>query len=85
MARMTRTQVSLEEKQYLFVKKEAARQGKSLSAIVRDLIEGRMTAQVSDGPRLGDIVGFFSGGGLEGLDHDHYLYGWPKRSAEPDA
>lgn len=82
---MTRTQISLEDKQYLYLKREAAAGGTSLSAVIRGLIDSRMCAQSAEGPRLEDITGFFSSGGLEGVDHDHYLYGWPKRSAEPDA
>lgn len=85
MGHMTRTQISLEHKQYRYVKNEAAARGTSLSAVIRDLIETHMGAQSLEGPRLEDMTGFFSGGGLEGVDHDHYLYGWPKRSAEPDA
>jgi hypothetical protein len=84
MVRMTRTQISLQEDHYLFVKAEAARQGKSLSAIIRDLIENCMKAHESDGPRLDEIVGFFSGGGLEGMDHDHHLYGWERRSTDTE-
>jgi hypothetical protein len=82
---MTRTQISLEDKQYLHVKRQASARGSSLSAVIRELIETHMGAQGAEGPRLEDMTGFFSGGGLEGVDHDHYLYGWPKRSAEPDA
>ncbi len=85
MARMTRTQISLEEEHYLFVKNEAVRQRTSLSAVIRKLIESSMGAQAGRGPRLEDMTGLFPGGGLEGIDHDHYLYGWPKQSAEPDA
>jgi hypothetical protein len=85
MARMTRTQISLEDKQYLYVKRQASARGSSLSAVIRDLIDSDMGAQCAEGPRLEDMAGLFSGGGLEGVDHDHYLYGWPKRSAEPDA
>lgn len=85
MPRMTRTQISLEERQYLFVKNEAAVRGTSLSGVIRELIEGRMRARDSESPRLDDIVGFFSGGGGEGIDHDHYLYGWQKHSTEPGA
>jgi hypothetical protein len=82
---MTRTQISLEDKQYLYIKRVAVARATSLSAVIRELIESHMAAQSAEGPRLEDMTGFFSGGGLEGVDHDHYLYGWPKRSAEPDA
>jgi hypothetical protein len=83
MAHMTRTQVSLDEQQYLFVKRQAALRGMSLSAVVRELIAQQMAVRSAEEPRLDDVVGFLSSGGLEGLDHDHYLYGWPRRSAEP--
>jgi hypothetical protein len=82
---MTRTQISLEDIQYLYLKTQAAARGSSLSAVIRDLIDSDMGAQRAEGPRLEEMAGLFSGGDLEGVDHDHYLYGWPKRSAEPDA
>jgi len=85
MTRMTRTQISLEEKHYLFIKTEAARRSTSLSAVIRELIESRMGERILEGPRLEDMMGFFSSGGLEGIDHDHHLYGWPRRSSEPSA
>jgi hypothetical protein len=42
MARMTRTQITLEEDEYLFLKSEAAHRGSSLSSVVRDLVRERM-------------------------------------------
>lgn len=81
MARMTRTKISLDENQHLYVKTEAAAHGTSLSAVIRELIDRQMAARGADGSRLDEMVGFFSSGCLEGVDHDHYLYGWPKRSA----
>jgi hypothetical protein len=78
MARMTRTQISLDERQYQFLKREASLTSMSLSAIVRALIDERLAAQATSAPRLADAFGFFSSGASEGLDHDHYLYGWPR-------
>lgn len=43
MARMTRTQITLEEDEYLFLKSEAADRGTSLSSVVRELVRGRMS------------------------------------------
>ncbi len=42
MARMTRTQITLEEDEYLFLKSEAAERGTSLSSVVREMVRGRM-------------------------------------------
>jgi hypothetical protein len=82
MARMTRIQISLDESQHLYVKTEAAVRGTSLSAVIREFIDRQMIARNAEGPRLDEMVGFLSSGGLEGVDHDHYLYGWPKRSGD---
>jgi Ribbon-helix-helix protein, copG family. len=78
----TRIDISLDENQCHFLKKEAAARGVSLSAVIRRLIDRQMIARNIEGPRLDDMVGFISSGGLEGVDHDHYLHGWPKRSAD---
>ena len=42
MARMTRTQITLEEDEYLFLKNQAAKTGSSLSSVVRGLVRARM-------------------------------------------
>lgn len=81
---MTRIDISLDENQRHFLSKMAAARGISLSAVIRELIDRQMIARNTGGPRLDDMVGSISSGGLEGVDHDHYLYGWPKRSADSD-
>jgi hypothetical protein len=82
MGRMTRTQISLDEQQYVYVKGEASSRGVSLSAVIRELIDHHRAERSREGPRLDDLVGFLGSDGLDGIDHDHYLYGWPRRSAE---
>ena len=42
MARMTRTQITLEEAEYRFLKTQAAASGVSFSAVVRGLVRDRM-------------------------------------------
>ena len=40
---MTRTQITLEEDEYLFLKSQAAQTGASLSSVVRGLVRARMS------------------------------------------
>ena len=44
----------------------------------------QLTAQGAEEPRLEDMTEPFCGGGLEGVDHDHYLYRRPKRAGARD-
>ncbi len=71
---MTRTQISLEEGQYRFLKREAARRESSLSSIVRELVEELMRGAEEDGPSILSIRGVFSDGRVSGQDHDRILY-----------
>lgn len=70
---MTRTQISLEEGQYRFLKREAARRESSLSSVVRELVEGLMRRAEEGGPSIMSIRGVVSDGRVTGRDHDRIL------------
>lgn len=74
---MHRTQISLEHEQYRLLGVEARRQGISLSALIRSLVDeyfGSDRAPEED--PLEAVIGIGSGtGGSVGREHNHYLYG----------
>ncbi len=71
---MYRTQILLEEHQYLFLQSHAQRHGKSLSALLREMVDERIRAQALD--PLWDIVGMAEGEPKPiAREHDRYLYG----------
>ena len=76
MARMTRTQITLEEDEYLFLKSEAAERGGSLSSVVRELVRTRMGLEPR-GPlhvwELADLLEDVEYDGSSGADHDQML------------
>lgn len=73
MTRMTRTQISLAEDQYRYLKKEAAGRGMSLSAVLREMVVARMREQRDMAPSITSIYGMFSDGTISGADHDRIL------------
>jgi hypothetical protein len=75
MTRMTRTQVSLAEEEYRFLKAEAAHRGASLSAVVRDLIRDGMRQATESAPHVWDVAGLVGASEFTGKDHDAVLYG----------
>jgi len=70
---MTRTQISLDDRQYRFLKSEAARRDTSLSAVLRELVEQRMLEADAGGPSIMALSGLFHAGDLAGADHDRVL------------
>ncbi len=68
MTRMTRTQISLEDEQYRFLKREAARRKLSLSSVLRELIDVRMREMVAAGTSIMSMKGIFSDGRPTGPD-----------------
>ncbi len=75
---MKRTQILLEEAQYLQLKDEVSATGKSLSEIVRDSIASHLREREKD--PLFDIVGSVKSQKDPapadlGAQHDQYLYG----------
>ena len=74
---MHRTQIQLEERQFRYLKTEARRNGKSISALLRELVDRHIHEQDKSGndPLL-EIVGMAEGpAGATARDHDDYLYG----------
>jgi hypothetical protein len=75
MPRMTRTQVTLEEEEYRFLKAQAAKSGASLSSVVRGLVRERMHRAAADAPHVWEAAGLVGESGFTGKDHDAVLYG----------
>ena len=74
---MHRTQIQLEERQYRYLKAKAKRNGKSISAILRELVDSQIRDQNPNGEdTLLKIVGMAEGpAGTTARHHDDYLYG----------
>jgi len=79
---MKRTQISLAQREYEFVRHEAKRRAMSMAAVVRELVQERMAADrrvPADHP-FRDIIGLGHGDGSPVSEkHDEYLYGLPAR------
>lgn len=80
MARMTRTQLSLQEDEYRFLKKEAARRGASLSAVMRGLVRDSMQQAAEGAPHIWDVAGLIGSSDFSGRDHDAILCGPPQNT-----
>ncbi|MDI3281530.1 MAG: hypothetical protein QJR13_09190 [Bacillota bacterium] len=82
--RRYRTQLYLDEAQYLFLKESAAKFQTSIAGVVRQLIEREMSGQnaswESDPLFAGGQIAADTGREDGSLEHDHYIYGTPKRS-----
>jgi len=90
MARLVTTRLRFSEAAYRELRLKAERRGVSLATLVREAVDqylgrgdaGRELALGSD-PADG-IIGTVTGSpGDESVNHDHYLYGWPKETAAP--
>ena len=75
---MRRTQISLDQSEYDFLRREAKRRGKSMTAIVRELVRdgmGKRQRLPPDHP-LRNIIALGRGDGAPVSEkHDMYLYG----------
>ena len=72
---MHRTQLLLEEWQYEALRGRAEREGRSLSALVREIL--RVSLSLPDSTpreRLGTIEGIGEDAGSYGEEHDRHLY-----------
>ena len=85
---MVRTQVYLPRNMYDKLQARAARQGLTLAVQIREALEdyiGHVEAEADDGILHADdpifqMIGMFDSGlGDLSVNHDHYLYGAPKR------
>ena len=76
---MHRTQLLLEEWQYEALRARAEREGRSLSALIREILHISL-APSSPASRRGleEIKGIGEDAGVYGKDHDRYLYGGAK-------
>ncbi len=81
-----RTQIQLEERQYTSLKRLAAEQGRSLSAILRGIVDAALGgAETAPEDRKAALLGFVgSGRDVESArdiarQHDRYLYGKRRR------
>jgi hypothetical protein len=77
MARMTRTQVTLEEDEYLFLKAQAAATGASLSSVVRGLVRARMSGDRGAPAHIWELADLLPACDrdmdLSGRDHDKVI------------
>jgi hypothetical protein len=82
MTGLYRAQILLTPRQHQYLKGRSEREGNSVSAIVRELIQAEMESRrqaVKDDP-FWDIVGMVAGGDPDaGVEHDHYVYGTPRK------
>lgn len=81
MARMTRTQISLDETQHRYLKSAAAERQVSVSALLRGLVDREMNRCYENGPHVWELAGLIDDGLLSGRDHDRILYGHPDESS----
>jgi|WetSurMetagenome_2_1015567.scaffolds.fasta_scaffold12978_4 hypothetical protein len=84
MARMTRTQVTLEESEYRFLKARAAETGSSLSSVVRGMVRDRMRQVAAGAPHVWDVAGMISESAFSGRDHDAVIYGGDPGTSDAD-
>lgn len=75
MTRMTRTHISLNEDEHRYLKLEAAREGVSLSALLRTSVRERMDRRKVGATSVADLVGLFADPDVTGRDHHAILYG----------
>lgn len=81
---MVRTQVYLTRAEHDFLTHEAERRGQAMSAVLREIIDEKMTIPEdawTNNPMLEptpDVPGW-QGPGDGSINHDHYIYGCPKK------
>ncbi len=71
---MQRTQVLLEDWQYEALKAQAERQGRSMSDVLRGMLDSFLDKDGEQRPALTDIRGIGSDRETSGRDHDETLY-----------
>jgi len=76
---MHRTQICLEEAQYAALREHSRRTGKSIAAIIREILDRELSALGTTGRKrasgLSKIQGLVRDPGFGGEDHDETLYG----------
>jgi len=84
---MVRTQIYLTRAEHGYLQREADRQGKPMAAVIRSLIDARMTVPAdawANNPMLEatPVDPEWTGHADGAINHDHYIYGSPKRFVE---
>jgi len=73
-----RTQISLTKRQYQYLRRLAAQTGRSMSSIIRELVDRSMAIQARqplEPDPFFDIIGMVTGDGTSvGREHDQYLF-----------
>lgn len=72
---MHRTQIILEDWQYQALRARAEQEGRSISALVREILRGALATPPRQEGRLEEIEGIGEDSATYGRDHDRFLYG----------
>ena len=72
---MQRTQILLHDWQYEALKARAQREGRSMSELLRQILEAHLGKTAARTPRLADIRAVGEDRRARGRDHDRFLYG----------
>jgi plasmid stability protein len=75
---MHRTQLMLEEWQYEALKARAERSGRSISDIVREILDSHLAPSRTKEDPLFAMESLFDDAQVSGAEHDGVLYGKPK-------
>jgi hypothetical protein len=81
-ASMVRTQLYLTREEHAFVQQEGRRVGKPMAAVVRQWIDEKMEVQPDAWEKSGLLdppAASFDGPKDAAINHDHYIYGGPKK------
>lgn len=72
---MQRTQILLDDWQYEALKARAQREGRSMSELLRQMLDTHLGKSGARARRLDDIRGVGEDRAARGRDHDRFLYG----------
>lgn len=72
---MQRTQILLDDWQYEALKARAQREGRSMSELLRQILDAHLGKSRTRTPRLADIRALGKDRTARGRDHDRFLYG----------
>jgi len=73
---MHRTQIYLEDSMYQLIRSRARQEGKTLAALIRELLGEALGGSRSESDPLADVIGIAKGdGSAVAENHADYLYG----------
>lgn len=72
---MHRTQIILEDWQYRILRARAEQEGRSISSLVRELLDRTLVQAPQGKLRIEQIEGIGEDSSSRGRDHDRFLYG----------